>query len=160
LLEKLYLLILIVTANGTPILLDDLMGRRWAWPLDGSLRFSDGRRLVGSSDTVRGLVGALVLTTAVAVLLGLPVQTGLLVGFFAMVGDVLSSFIKRRMALKSGDKAIGLDQVPESLLPLLAVMDAHGLDWLDVALLVLTFTLFSLAVSRILFRLKLRKRPH
>jgi hypothetical protein len=39
-------------------------------------------------------------------------------------------------------------------------MDAHGLDWLDVALLVLTFTLFSLAVSRILFRLKLRKRPH
>jgi len=160
LLEKLELLILIVTANGTPILLDDLMGKRWAWPLDGGLRFFDGRRLLGSSDTLRGLVGALVLTTTVAVLLGLPAQTGALVGFFAMVGDVLSSFIKRRMALESGEMAIGLDQVPESLLPLLAVMDSHGLDWLDVALLVLTFTLFSLTVSRILFRLKLRKRPH
>lgn len=159
-LANLELLILILAANGTPILLDDLMGRRWAWPLDGALRFPDGRRLVGSSDTVRGLVGAVALTTMVAMLLGLPAQTGALVGFFAMVGDVLSSFVKRRLGLAPGDKAVVLDQVPESLFPLLVVMDDHGLGWLDVALLVLTFTLLSLLVSRILFRLKLRKRPH
>lgn len=158
--EKLELLLLIIAANGTPILLDDLFGRRCAWPLDAGLRFVDGRRLVGGSDTLRGLIGALLVTTTAAVLLGLPAQTGMLVGFFAMVGDVLSSFIKRRMALDSGDKAIGLDQVPESLLPLLAVKGRHGLSWWDVALLVLIFTLFSLAVSRILYRLKLRKRPH
>jgi voltage-gated potassium channel Kch len=160
LLENVDLLILILTANGTPIVLDDLMGRRWAWPLDGHLRFPHGRRLLGSSDTARGLVGAVVLTTIVAVFLGLPAQTGALVGIFAMVGDVVSSFVKRRMGLASGDKAIVLDQVPESLFPLLAVMDSHGLEWLDVALLVLAFTLSSLLVSRILFRLKLRKRPH
>jgi CDP-2,3-bis-(O-geranylgeranyl)-sn-glycerol synthase len=159
-LEKLALLLLIITANGTPILLDDLLGRRWSWPLDAGLRFFDERRLVGGSDTWRGLIGALVVTTVVAVSLGLPAQTGVLVGFFAMVGDVLSSFVKRRMGLQSGDKAVGLDQVPESLLPLLAVMDSHRLDWWDVASLVLVFTLFSLLVSRVLFRLKLRKRPH
>ena len=159
-LEKLELLLLVITANGTPILLDDLLGRRWAWPLDAGLRFADGRRLVGSSDTLRGLIGALAVTTAVAVLLGLPATTGLMIGFFAMVGDVLSSFIKRRMALESGDKAIGLDQVPESLLPLLAVKGRHELGWWDLVLLVLAFTLFSLVASRLLYLLKLRKRPH
>jgi CDP-2,3-bis-(O-geranylgeranyl)-sn-glycerol synthase len=159
-LEQIALLCLIVTANGAPILLENLWGRRWAWPLDAGLRFTDGRRLLGSSATLRGLAGAVVATTGVALLLGLPWKTGLLIGFFAMVGDALSCFLKRRLGLEPGDRAIGLDQVPESLLPLLAVKDSHGLGWLDLAWMVMAFTLFSLVVSRILFRLKLRKRPH
>jgi hypothetical protein len=159
-LEKIGLLLLIVTANGAPILLDDLLGRRWDWPLDGGLRFFDGRRLLGPSATVRGLAGALVLTTGAALLLGFGVRTGVLIGLFAMVGDALSCFFKRRLGLEPGERAIGLDQAPESLLPLLAVMKEQGLDWWDVALLVLAFTLFSLVVSRILFRLELRKKPY
>jgi hypothetical protein len=159
-LEKIGLLLLIVMANGAPILLDDLLGRRWDWPLDGSLRFFDGRRLLGPSATVRGLAGALVLTTSAAMLFGFGVRTGVLIGLFAMVGDALSCFVKRRLGLEPGERAIGLDQVPESLLPLLAVMKDQGLDLWDVALLVLAFTLFSLIVSRILFRLELRKKPY
>ena len=158
--EKIALLLLIVTANGVPILLDDLLGRRWDWPLDGRLRFAAGRRLLGRSATVRGLAGAVAATTGAALLLGLPAKTGMLVGIFAMIGDVLSSFAKRRLGLEPGDRAIGLDQIPESLLPLLAVMDDRGLGWGDVGAIVLAFTLFSLAVSRILFHLKLRKRPY
>ena len=159
-LVKIELLLLIVTANGVPILLDDLLGRRWDWPLDAGLRFADGRRLLGRSATVRGFAGATIATSVVALVLGFPLQTGLLIGFFAMVGDALSCFIKRRLGLKPGERAIGLDQIPESLLPLLAVMDDLGLGWWDVVVLVLAFTLFSLVVSRVLFRLKLRKRPH
>ena len=56
--------------------------------------------------------------------------------------------------------AIGLDQIPESLLPLLVVMGERGLDWWDITLLVLAFTLFSLVASRFLYRFKLRKRPY
>jgi CDP-2,3-bis-(O-geranylgeranyl)-sn-glycerol synthase len=159
-LEKLSLLLLIVTANGAPILLEDLLGRRFAWPIDGGLRFSDGRRLLGESATLRGLAGAVVCTSVVGSLLGFPIQTGAVIGLFAMAGDALSCFVKRRLGMDPGDRAIGLDQIPESLLPLLAVMESYTLDWLDVALLVLAFTGFSLVVSRVLFRLKLRKRPH
>lgn len=159
-LEKLELLILIVTANGTPILLDDLLGPRWAWPLDFGVRLGDGRRLLGRSKTVRGLLIAVCATAVVGVLLGFPAQTGALVGLSAMAGDSLSSFAKRRLGLKPGDRAMGLDQVPESLLPLLVLMGSHGLDWTDLVLLVLAFTLFSLLVSRVLFRMHLRKRPH
>jgi CDP-2,3-bis-(O-geranylgeranyl)-sn-glycerol synthase len=159
-LEKLELLILIVTANGTPILLDDLLGPRWAWPLDAGRRLGDGRRLLGRSKTLRGLVVATGATAVVAMLLGLTLLTGALVGLLAMLGDALSSFAKRRLGLEPGDRAIGLDQVPESLLPLLVLMGPYGLDWLDLASLVLAFTLFSLLVSRILYSFKLRKRPH
>jgi hypothetical protein len=159
-LEKIALLLLIVTANGVPILLDDLLGRRWEWPLDGGLRLADGHRLLGRSATVRGLTGATLVTTGVALLLGFPAQTGALVGLFAMVGDALSCFVKRRLGLKPGERASGLDQIPESLLPLVAVMGDWDLAWWDIGVLVLAFTLFSLIVSRILYRFKLRKQPY
>jgi hypothetical protein len=159
-LEKMALLLLIVTANGVPILLDDLLERRWGWPLNGGLRLADGQRLLGRSATVRGLTGAILVTTGVALLLGFPAQTGALVGLFAMVGDALSCFIKRRLGLKPGERAIGLDQIPESLLPLLAVMGEWDLGWWDIGGLVLAFMLFSLIVSRILYRFKLRKQPY
>ncbi|MEA3276396.1 MAG: CDP-archaeol synthase [Pseudomonadota bacterium] len=159
-LEKLQLLLLIIVANGTPILLDDLLGRRWAWPLDAGRVFADGRRLLGRSVTVRGVVVALVATAAVAVLSGHSAGAGLLIGLMAMLGDAGSSFVKRRLGLAPGDKALGLDQIPESLLPLLAVKGGYGLGWWDLALLVLAFVLFDILVSRILYRLHLRKRPH
>jgi len=41
-LEKIELFLPIVTANGVRILREDLLGRRWDWPLDGGLRFRDG----------------------------------------------------------------------------------------------------------------------
>lgn len=158
--DTLVLLILLIAANGAPILADDLLGRRWAWPIDGGLRLPDGRRLLGSSATWRGVIAAVAVTAGLAVLLGQGLGTGAVVGLLAMLGDAASSFVKRRLRLEPGDPAFGLDQVPESLLPLVAVAGDYGLGWLDLALLVGAFTLFDLLVSRVLYRFRLRKRPY
>ena len=53
--------------------------------------------------------------------IGLPWNIGLVVAVWAMVGDCLSSFVKRRLKMPSSSMALGLDQIPESLLPLLGV---------------------------------------
>lgn len=159
-LEKLELLLLVISANGAPILLDDLLGRRWDWPLDGGKVLRDGRRLLGRSATVRGVFAAVSVTAFVAWLLGHPASVGALIGFLAMIGDAMSCFVKRRLGLEPGARAPVLDQVPESLLPLLAVSKPYDLSWMDVALLVLAFALFHMLLSRLLYRLKLRKRPH
>jgi CDP-2,3-bis-(O-geranylgeranyl)-sn-glycerol synthase len=158
--DKLELLLLLITANGTPIVLEKAMGRRADWPLDGGLVLADGRRLLGSSATLRGVAGAVLATAGLALLLGHGARTGALIGLASMGGDALSSFVKRRLGLQPGDKATGLDQIPESLLPLLAVAERYGLGWMDLAALVSAFTLFDILASRLLYRLNLRKRPH
>jgi hypothetical protein len=38
--------------------------------------------------------------------------------------------------------------------------DLCGLGWLNLVLMVLAFALFDVLVSRLLYRLHLRKRPH
>jgi CDP-2,3-bis-(O-geranylgeranyl)-sn-glycerol synthase len=96
----------------------------------------------------------------VAVLLGLGCQLGFLVAASAMAGDLLSSFIKRRLGLAPSSQALGLDQIPESLFPFIAARCLVPLSWLDVVMGTAIFAIAGLVVSRILFRLNLRDRPY
>lgn len=50
--------------------------------------------------------------------------------------------------------ALGLDQIPESLLPLLVCMPLLGLSWQQVLLLTLTFIAAELLLSQALYRLE------
>src|SRR6266566_10016666 len=103
----LQLLILLMLANGTPVIAKKVLGDHYSFPLDGNLTFADGRPVFGRSKTIRGIVLAVLVTTACAPLIGLGWQTGLLVGSFAMAGDLFSSFCKRRLGLPSSSRASG-----------------------------------------------------
>jgi len=70
------LLLLLVTANGAPLIVGLLLGTRLDRPLDGNLRFLDGRPLLGPSKTIRGLISAVMATALLAPLLGLPPARG------------------------------------------------------------------------------------
>jgi len=154
------LLLLLLVANGAPVIAYDLLKQRWAHPVDGHLRLPDGRRLLGSSCTLRGWLASTAATSAAAALLGLPAATGLLIALLAMAGDSLSSFIKRRLGQPSGSMALGLDQIPEALFPLLWVRQQFALQALDITLLVAGFIALELLLSRILYALRLRKHPY
>jgi CDP-2,3-bis-(O-geranylgeranyl)-sn-glycerol synthase len=154
------LLLLLFVANGAPILAQKAFGARGAWPIDNRCRLPDGEPLFGASKTWRGLLAALLITPPLAWLLGLPAMIGLHVALLAMLGDLLSSFVKRRLRIPPSGMAFGLDQVPESFLPLLVVGMELGLGLADVALLTLVFLVLELLLSRILYRLDIRKRPY
>lgn len=154
------LLLLITVANGSPVLITRLLGDRWGWPVDGGVRLWDGRPLLGPSKTVRGLASALAVTTLAAVAFGHPWQLGLLFGAAAMSGDLSSSFFKRRLGIAASGQAVGLDQVPEALFPLLACYRYFGLDPLGVILVVVLFTGGTLVGSPVMYWFGIRKRPY
>jgi CDP-archaeol synthase len=154
------LLILLALANAVPVIAKRAFGARLARPVDGGLLFLDGRPLLGPSKTIRGIVLSLLATGIGAFSLGLGVEVGLMVAAAAMAGDLLSSFIKRRFALASSSKATGLDQVPESLLPLWACRDSLSLSLADIAVGVALFFVGEVILSRIFYRLHLRDQPY
>lgn len=154
------LLILLTLANGAPVVAKKVLGEYFSWPLDGNIRFVDGRPLFGTSKTVRGILVSILVTSACAPLLGLTWKLGLMVAATAMAGDLLSSFLKRRLGLKPSSKAVGLDQIPESLFPLLACRSALSLATLDIAVGTIIFFIGEAVLSRVLFRLHVRDRPY
>lgn len=157
---ELHLLLLIVVANGAPILSAALLGDWAAWPVDGGRLWYDGRPLLGASKTWRGALFAVTAATTMAALLELPLVVGFQIGVFTMVGDFLSSFCKRRLNLPPSSMALGLDQIPESLLPLLMVRQQFDLNGFMILETVTAFIVIELLLSQILYRLHIRNRPY
>jgi CDP-2,3-bis-(O-geranylgeranyl)-sn-glycerol synthase len=157
---SLQLLALLGVANGIPILARKLLQDRFDIPLDGGLALPDGEPLFGASKTIRGVILSVVCTTGAAALLNLDWSIGAIMAGMSMLGDLFSSFVKRRIHLQPHDQALGLDQIPEALLPLLAVKARFNLSSGDIAVLVIAFIVLELVLSRLLFRLKIRDRPY
>jgi CDP-archaeol synthase len=154
------LLVLLSLANGTPIAAKRIFGSRFTFPVDGGANLSDGRPVFGPSKTVRGILSSVIVTTAAAPLLGLDLIVGATVAVGAMAGDLFSSFTKRRLNYPSSSQALGLDQVPESLIPMLACRKVLALTAADIAVGVAVFFVGELILSRILFWLRFRDRPY
>lgn len=154
------LLLLLIVANGAPLVASRLLGRWLASPVDGGCHWRDGRPLLGPSKTWRGLVVGTLACAVVAVLLGYGFYFGLLFGALALAGDLLSSFLKRRLGLAASARALGLDQLPEALLPVLMAWWVLGLGIAQAALVVAVFALLNICLSPLLYRLGIRRQPH
>jgi CDP-2,3-bis-(O-geranylgeranyl)-sn-glycerol synthase len=154
------LLILLGLANGAPIIASKLLGERFRWPIDANLKLRDHFPLFGPSKTIRGFVAAVATTSIVAPLLGFSWRLGALIALFAMLGDLFSSFVKRRLGMPSSTMVLGLDQIPESLFPMLLCRPMLGLSWSSMCLIVVLFIFSELLFSRILYRLQIRNRPY
>jgi|SRR5487761_1912048 CDP-2,3-bis-(O-geranylgeranyl)-sn-glycerol synthase len=152
--------LLLAFANGAPVVAKKVLGTRLALPLDAGARFFDGQPLLGPSKTIRGVVVSVGATAIVAPLFGLSLAAGAFVAVLAMIGDLFSSFVKRRLKFPSSSQAIGLDQVPESLLPLLVCKGALALTFIDVVIGVGIFVLGEIILSRLLYDLRLRDEPY
>ena len=158
--QALLLLILIGAANTAPLIAKKLLGGRLSAPVDGDARWGDGTPLLGKSKTVRGVVVAVLVPALLAPLLGHPIHQGAVIGAVAMAGDLFSSFCKRRMKLAPSSQALGLDQIPEVLLPALAAREWFELTLLEIALVVMIFFGLELVLSKLLYRLNLRDTPY
>lgn len=154
------LLLLIIIANGAPIILRAIMGNCLDFAIDFGYRLPDNNPLFGSSKTWRGVVAAIIFTSIGAVLIGYPAFTGAQVAIYAVLGDILSSFVKRRLGMAPSSMAPLLDQVPESFLPAVMLMDTFELDLHSIIILVCVFIVVELILSAIFFKLGIRKRPY
>ena len=154
------LLLLLAVANGAPVLAKKAWGRTPAQPLDAGLLFLDRRPVFGPTKTVRGVLVSIAATAAIAPLIGIAWWLGALIGATAMAGDLLTSFIKRRLNRPPSSRVTGLDHIPESLLPLLACQHALMLTAADIAIVVAAFFAGAIVLSRLLYRLGPRDEPY
>lgn len=140
-------LLLLIAAHATPVALAKAIGHRWAAPIDGGRMMDDGRGVLGSHKTWRGLIGGTLAASAVGETLGLGLLLGALFGFIALLGDLASSFTKRRLGHTSGTSVPLLDQLPEALFPMVILYGPLELDALSLTGTALTFLVLNLLFS-------------
>jgi len=154
------ILILLGIANFSPILARAAFKKRLSFPVDFDVRLGESGPLFGPHKTWRGLFSSVVATGMAAYFTPVGALVGMKLAVFSMAGDLLPSFIKRRSGFTSGKKVLFLDQVPESLLPLVLLKADLAISWMDIVVIVLLFYLGDVSLSPILFRFHIRRNPH
>ena len=147
--QVLVLVMLVVIANVTPVIFSLLLAKRWNAPIDGGLRLYDRRPLLGPSKTIRGVLASVLTTTLLAPSFGFAPAAGAGFAGLAMLGDMFSSFVKRRLGIASSRSAPLLDQLPESLLPLWLMQPVVGGTIAEILAAAAIFSLIDLVLSRL-----------
>jgi len=156
--EFLHLLLFIIIANAAPILIRVLLNDYLNLAVDFGSKLSDNNRLFGAAKTWRGIFAALGAASMATWLFDYSWETGFLIAIYAIVGDLLSSFIKRRLAMAASSSVPFLDQVPESFFPAFMMMHAFYLEISSVLLLVLVFTIIDMVMTYALYHWRVLRR--
>jgi CDP-diglyceride synthetase len=142
-------LLMLVAANAAPWAAGRVLRDRYDAPIDFGWTLPDGRRVLGSHKTWRGLAAGAAASTVMAVLLGLDAWVGAGFGLLALLGDAVSSAFKRRLRFPPGKEVPVIDQLPESLLPLWAFARPLGLDMLEMLSAIVLFALLDITTARL-----------
>ncbi|MFN3909752.1 MAG: CDP-2,3-bis-(O-geranylgeranyl)-sn-glycerol synthase [Candidatus Anstonellaceae archaeon] len=173
--DILYLFIFIFPAyiaNSAPVILGG------KFPIDFNKKFFDGRPILGKGKTYLGLLGGFLAgmlssILEAKILIGsefdifasnfyLYLEIGFLLSSGALLGDLLGSFIKRRLGIKQGKSSFLLDQLTFLVVALFFVYIAgfRYLFSLENILFLFFFTyILHRAANYIAFMLKLKKVP-
>jgi len=133
-------LLFLLWLNFLPPLTSLVLGNRLKTPVDFGLDWIDGKPLLGSHKTLRGLISSLLGSFFFIPLIATDHAWDLQVAaLLSSLGDLVTSFIKRRLGKPSGQDSPVLDQALEGLLPLVYLTIHSRLDWLQAALVFLLF---------------------
>lgn len=155
--------------NATPIFLNKIPYlSRWDTPLDFGKRWH-GRRILGDNKRLRGIVfGTLMggVTAALASNLDAniivtipPFWVGSLLGFGALFGDAMESFIKRSRGLPPGQSWFPYDQMDYIIGGLLIIYPFVQLPFRAMVTIFIFFFCLHLAATYIGYVLGLRDQP-
>jgi len=150
-------------ANAAPVIFGG--GR----PIDGGRNFLDGKPIFGSNKTWRGFISGMLIGVfvgwveeALAPNAGLPrgsLSLGFMLSLGALIGDLIGSFIKRRLSLKPGEPLPISDQIDFALVALLFSLAVQPPPLLDALVIILLTAPIHLLANLIAYLLRLKKTP-
>ena len=152
-LETIYIYLPAYIANATPVLLGG------GPPLDGGRTWVDDQPLFGDHKTVRGTFSGIIVGIAVGILQTQPLR-GVLLSVGAIGGDIVISFIKRRIKLKPGAMFPIADQMGFIVFAVLLVSLVQPSPTWERAVAILIATLpIHYLTNVIAWALKLKRNP-
>jgi CDP-2,3-bis-(O-geranylgeranyl)-sn-glycerol synthase len=155
--------------NAAPVFANKIPGlNRWTTPLDFG-RTYQGKRIFGDHKTWRGVVTGIVAAGLTGFLqyrlsgssafAEMWTLVAAVIGFGALYGDAIESFLKRQVGVPSGQLWFPFDQVDYIVGGLIAVAPLAIFSWTEMAVIVVSYFGLHLLATYIGYLLKLRDQP-
>ena len=136
-------------------------------PLDFNRYFTDGRRVIGDGVTLRGTVAGTVFGAIACVTqsffneytISFSLKLGFLLGFGAILGDLIESFLKRRANITRGGPLPLLDQLDFIFGALLLSFPFLDLTHQKILIIILITPILHFSTNYVAYKLKLKEVP-
>lgn len=115
-LSSIWFILPVYVANMMPVFVKNL--NILNFPVDFGKKFIN-KRIFGDHKTWRGLFFGTLAGGTISLLQRRGFLIGIILGFGALFGDLVGSFIKRRLGIRPGDRALVIDQLPFIVFPLI-----------------------------------------
>ncbi len=156
-------------ANATPVFANKIpLLNKWQTPMDFGLAWRH-KRLLGSNKTWRGVVTGTIIAGLTGLLLYPLTNSGqsrweifglsLLMGFGALLGDAIESFIKRQRGVPAGHSWFPFDQIDYIIGGLLLISPFADLSLATTALIFVTYFALHLIVAYLAFLTGFKDKP-
>ena len=164
-LQLLYLMLPAYFANMAPVFVCKIL-KPLAYPLDFGYKWK-GKRILGTHKTMRGLIAGIIAAIIIVymqqMLYRIPFFTqlslinydligpmlGFLMGFGALFGDAVGSFIKRQCNIKEGKKFLPIDQIDFVIGALYFMAFIYHPGWSAMGIIIIATFVLALIVKRI-----------
>ncbi len=171
LLTALYFMLPAYFANMAPVIVRSFF--KWLnYPLDFN-RTIRGKPILGKNKTFRGLIFGIIFAIIIAYIQFLltPVDffrrmtildyknwllIGFLMGFGALFGDAIKSFIKRRINIPAGEPMIVFDQIDYAVGAIIFMLPIIRLKITPILTILITSLILNVLINHISFYLKIR----
>ena len=139
-------------ANGMPVLFGG------GPPVDGGEPWVDGKPMLGKNKTIRGCIAGILMGSMVGVIQG-NIIGGFLQATGAILGDLISSFLKRRYDYKPGSSMPIVDQLDFITLAVILSYPFQATNLLSVAIIMIITLPIHHGTNYVAWLLKLKKNP-
>jgi len=158
--QALYFILPAYCANAVPVIFGGGL------PIDFGRNFIDGKPLFGAHKTFRGFLSGLIVGTFIGIVQSnLPffqpihLLLGFVLSFGALMGDLIHSFVKRRMGLPPGASFPVADQLDFVLGALLFSLFISPPPLLVALIILIVTPPLHLLTNFVAYRLNVKKEP-
>lgn len=137
-----------------------LLNKKLNTAVDFGAKMVDGNPVFGASKTWRGVLATLLISPIGALIFDYAAEIGILIALGAISGDLFSSFVKRRLGMEPSSKALLLDQIPESLIPVLMMIQIFNLSLLGVLFIVFAFVVIDMIITYFLYHWRILRKSY
>ena len=139
-------------ANAAPVVLGG------GPPLDGGGKWLDGKPFLGSHKTLRGCIVGILAGIFVGAFQG-NILAGLTQGVGAILGDLISSFLKRRWDIAPGESSPLLDQLDFILMAIIISQPFTRASFTEMILIIIITIPIHYIMNYISWLVKMKEHP-
>ncbi|MBD3205691.1 CDP-2,3-bis-(O-geranylgeranyl)-sn-glycerol synthase [Candidatus Bathyarchaeota archaeon] len=150
--QAVYLFLPAYFANASPVIFGG------GAPLDGGVNWLDGKPFLGGHKTTKGTIFGIVIGTIVGLAQG-NLLGGALQSVGAMLGDIITSFLKRRINIEPGESFPLADQLDFILFAVILSYPIQYQSWETTILIIIVTLPLHYLTNVIAYFLGLKKHP-